>query len=362
MPAYREKDRNTWRVSFNYKDWQGKNRTTCKRGFATKREALQYENEFKQKKSGTMDMDLKAFYEVYKEDHYPRIRESTASMKDYIFEDKILPYFGDMKVRDISARDIIKWQNELLKKIDPNTGEKYSKSYLKTIHNQLSAILNFAVRFYQLKENPAKIAGNIGSERDIETEFWTLEEYRKFANEAMKNPEYYYAFETLYWMGIREGEMLALTKRDIDFTNKVMTINKTYQKVRGVEMTGPTKTAKGSRKIAIPDNLLEELKEYMEMIYDLKDTDRIFNMTKSGLYREMARASKAAGVKKIRVHDIRHSHVSLLINLGYSPVAIAERVGHESIYITFRYAHMFPELRNNMAEKLNGLMDETGDE
>ena len=100
----------------------------------------------------------------------------------------------------------------------------------------------------------------------------------------------------------------------------------------------------------------------MEMIYDLKDTDRIFNMTKSGLYREMARASKAAGVKKIRVHDIRHSHVSLLINLGYSPVAIAERVGHESIYITFRYAHMFPELRNNMAEKLNGLMDETGDE
>ena len=79
-----------------------------------------------------MDMDLKAFYEVYKEDHYPRIRESTASMKDYIFEDKILPYFGDMKVRDISARDIIKWQNELLKKIDPNTGEKYSKSYLKT--------------------------------------------------------------------------------------------------------------------------------------------------------------------------------------------------------------------------------------
>ena len=92
MPAYKDTKRGTWYASFNYKDWQGKQKTALKRGFATKREAVQYETEFKQKKSGTMDMDLKAFYEVYKEDHYPRIRESTASMKDYIFEDNVFYY------------------------------------------------------------------------------------------------------------------------------------------------------------------------------------------------------------------------------------------------------------------------------
>lgn len=357
MPAYKDTKRGTWYASFSYKNWQGINKSALKRGFRTKRDALEYEANFKQRISGSMDMNFKDFYEIYKEEHYPRIRESTGAMKDYIFEDKILPYFGNMKVRDITAKDVIRWQNDLLAYRDPETKMPYKKSYLKTLHNQLSAILNYAVRFYQLKDNPAKIAGNIGSEREVEMDFWTLEEYKLFSEAVMIKPQYYYAFETLYWTGIREGEMLALTKKDIDLKKKIINIDKTFQILHGVEMVGPTKTRKGKRKVVIPDNLCSELEDYMEMLYGLDDNERIFTMTKHGLYREMERGSKAAGVKKIRVHDLRHSHVSLLIHLGYSPVAIAERVGHESIYITFRYAHMFPEVQTNMAEKLNTLME-----
>ena len=76
-------------------------------------------------------------------------------------------------------------------------------------------------------------------------------------------------------------------------------------------------------------------------------------MTKSYLHHEMERGSKLAGVKRIRIHDLRHSHVSHLIELGFSALAIADRVGHESIDITYRYAHLFPSTQIEMADKLD---------
>lgn len=91
------------------------------------------------------------------------------------------------------------------------------------------------------------------------------------------------------------------------------------------------------------------------MQYGLKKKDRIFTVTKSYLHHEMDRGAKAAGVKRIRIHDLRHSHISLLIDMGFSAVAIADRVGHESIEITYRYAHLFPFKQKEMANRLDDL-------
>lgn len=91
------------------------------------------------------------------------------------------------------------------------------------------------------------------------------------------------------------------------------------------------------------------------MQYGLKKKDRIFSVTKSYLHHEMDRGAKAAGVKRIRIHDLRHSHISLLIDMGFSAVAIADRVGHESIEITYRYAHLFPSKQKEMANRLDDL-------
>ena len=103
----------------------------------------------------------------------------------------------------------------------------------------------------------------------------------------------------------------------------------------------------------MPDFLVEEIQEYISQLYGIKGNDRLFEITKSYLKREMERGSKAAGVKKIRIHDLRHSHISLLIEMGFSAVAIADRVGHESIDITYRYAHLFPSTQTEMADKLS---------
>ena len=99
--------------------------------------------------------------------------------------------------------------------------------------------------------------------------------------------------------------------------------------------------------------LVAEMQEYMVMLYGYKRTDRIFQATKSFLHHELDRGCKLSGVKRIRLQDLRHSAVSLLIDLGFSVVAIADRVGHESIEITFWYAHLFPSKQTEMADQLD---------
>ena len=206
MPAYKDKN-NKWYVSFRYQDWTGKKVRKVKRGFETRREALEWERRFLLKENGSMDMPFGNFVEIYKEDLKERLKRSTWIMKISVIDQKILPYFKDKKINEIKASDVIAWQKEIM-------------GYIKA----------------------------------------------------------------LYWA---------------------------------------------------------------------EEDTRLFPITKSYLHREMTRGCDASGVKRIRIHDLRHSHVSLLINMGFSAVAIADRVGHESIDITYRYAHLFPSTQKEIAKKLN---------
>ena len=229
----------------------------------------------------------------------------------------------------------------------------YSPTYLKTLHGQLSAILNHAVRFYGLKSNAAATAGCMGSEKHKEMLFWTKEEYLKFAEVMMDKPQSYYAFEVLYWCGIREGELLALTPADFDLDKGLLSITKSYQRLKGRDVITDPKTPKSVRVIQMPQFLTDEIRDYQKSLYKVQPDQRIFEVTKSYLHHEMDRGAKEAGVKRIRIHDLRHSHVSLLIEMGFSALAIADRVGHESVDITYKYAHLFPSKQQEMAQKLD---------
>lgn len=361
MPAYKEKDRNSWTVKFKHKNWSGETKWVTKRGFATKREALQYERDFLARQSGNLDMSFANFVKVYREERGARVKESTLLMKDNIIDTKLVPYFGKKCMREITTKDVMLWQNAMLAYRDPKDGAPYSKSYLKTIHNQLSAIFNHAVRYYKLAENPARTVGNMGSEKGIEMKYWTREEYLKFSEYMMDDPVGHYYFQMLYWCGLREGEALALTLGDFDFAKKTVSITKTFQHLKGKDVITEPKTPKSNRTVEMPDFLVEDIRDYVGTLYDLKPEERLFPLSKSYLYRKMEQGSKATGLQRIRVHDLRHSHVSLLIHMGYSAVAIAERMGHESIDITFRYAHLFPTVQRQMAADLNALQ-EGGDE
>ncbi len=219
-------------------------------------------------------------------------------------------------------------------------GEKYSATYLKTIHSQLSAIFNHAVRFYHLPYNPAQRAGTIGNEEHKEMLFWTKEEYIKFSDAIMDKPLSFYAFELLYWCGIRVGELLALTPVDFDFDKKTLTINKSYQRLKGRDVITSPKTLKSNRTIKMPQFLCDEIKEYISMLYEIKDNERLFPVTKSYLHHEMDRGAKAAGVKRIRIHDIRHTFATALLEADVDIRYIQEMLGHSSITITEIYTHV----------------------
>lgn len=355
MPVYKDEKKGTWYVMVRYVDWQGTRKQKCKRGFATKREALEWERKFSMQSSSDTSMTFEAFLELYEKDMKLRVKESTWDTKMNIIHTKILPYFGKKKISEISSKDVIAWQNEQLTYRNAK-GEPYSPVYLKTLHNQLSAVLNHAVRFYDLPSNPAAKAGNMGSEKHNEMLFWTTEEYKKFAEEVMDKPLSFYAFEILYWGGLRRGEMLALTPGDIDFENRTITVNKTYRRKAGRDIITSPKSDKSNRTITMPQFLADELQDCMKMLYGIKDTDRIFEgLSIHVLAKDMRSCSEKAGVKRIRIHDLRHSHASLLINLGFSAVAIADRMGHENVEVTYMYAHLFPSKQGEIATQLHDL-------
>ena len=227
MPAYKDNRQGTWYASFYFENWQGVKQKKLKRGFATKKDALAWEREFLLQQAADLTMTFEAFVEIYITDKKKRLRENTWSVKEHIIRTKILPYFKEKRLSEIKPRDVIAWQNEMLNYRDKN-GKAYSPTYLKTLHGQLSAILNHAVRFYGLKSNAAATAGCMGSEKHKEMLFWTKEEYLKFAEVMMDKPQSYYAFEILYWCGIREGELLALTPADFDLDKGLLSITKSY--------------------------------------------------------------------------------------------------------------------------------------
>lgn len=230
MPAYKDSRQGTWYASFYFENWQGVKQKKLKRGFATKKDALAWEREFLLQQAADLTMTFEAFVEIYITDKKKRLRENTWSTKEHIIRTKILPYFKEKRLSEIKPRDVIAWQNEMLNYRDKN-GKAYSPTYLKTLHGQLSAILNHAVRFYGLKSNAAATAGCMGSEKHKEMLFWTKEEYLKFAEAMMDKPQSYYAFEVLYWCGIREG----------DDDDKIRLNQRKPSKYKGLRRFGPEK-------------------------------------------------------------------------------------------------------------------------
>lgn len=310
MPAYKYtlKDGKTtkWYANFYYTDWTGEKKHICKRGFKTQREAKDYERTFLDQQSNNSDILFSSLVENYLEDMEHRLKPTTMENKRFIIVGKLLPYFGRQKVCDIDTIKVRKWQNELISYRDDNN-KPYSQTYLKTVNNQFSAIMNYAVAHYRLGFNPCKVAGSMGRSKADEMNIWTQEQYERFSKGIQKS-SVKLAFDVLFYTGMRSGELLALTPADI-LPNKRIDINKNYAKVKGQELFLEPKTAKGKRNVSIPDFLYDDIVAYTDKLYGIGAGDRIFYFTKSALEKEIKRVAEKVGLEPIRVHDLRHPYV-----------------------------------------------------
>lgn len=201
----------------------------------------------------------------------------------------------------------------------------------------------------------------MGKGKAKEMEYWTQEEFDLFLDTVKDKPVSEMAFKTLFWTGIRIGELLALTLEDFDEEKRTLRINKSYQRIQGRDIVTEPKTEKSNRVITLPDFMVEDLKEYVGRLYGIMEKDRLFAITKAYLEHEMKRGIELSGVKKIRLHDLRHSHAGLLISkLGAQPNVVADRLGHEKIQTTLNtYSHLYPNQGRELADQMDGLMSDT---
>ena len=320
-----------WMVKFNYSDPKtGKTKTEYKRGFESKREAREYEDEFLENltaDSGEEDpLYERTFEDVFHEylmSHKREdIKDSTLQTKYNIFEKHIFPTFRNVLISEITDDDIAEWQAKMKNFVMPN-GKHFSKSFLRTIQSQFNSIINYANSKGYLHQNPLADIKNMGI-KDKRVEFWSTSEYERFA---------YY-----------------------DLEQAVIYVNKTYQRFHRQDIISTPKTPSSVRKVSMPAFLCDELREYIDMLYFPAPDQRIFTITKSKLTNRFHKLSEEAGLRRITVHGLRHSHVSLLISKKYDIFEVSKRIGHKSIKTTQDiYGHLFDEVQKTIANDLDSL-------
>ncbi len=342
MPAYKDEKNNTWYCQFYYKDWTGERKQKRKRGFAKKREAEQWEAEFKtqydfsdkKKIQQCSNMPFSSFVQIYFDE--VSVRKTTKKNKETILNAQILPYFRNLQMDEITPAHIARWQREI-------KGKGYSQTYLRTINSQLKALFHYAERYYGLKDNPCKAVSPMGkSKPSAEMLFWTLEEYEKVLAVIPENDyRFKLILQTLFWSGCRIEELLALKPDDLE-QKDIIRIDQGYNVIDNEEIFDVPKSG-DKRCIMLPDFVYNDIKNYVNSIYGIGNDDRIFMISKSRVNKKLKTYAEKAGVKPIRVHDLRHSHAAYLIDQDVNIMVISKRLGHSNPSITWNvYGHLYP--------------------
>ena len=368
--VYQDKKSKKWYFVANLGfDEKGNRLRYWGRGYKTQKEAKvayeKYMNDFSDsavKINSTMS--YKEFYFTYFEPDYQR------SVSQRTFENRIssmrkhLSYFYNTKLKDINAPMLKKWQNSLSK--------KYSLSYVRLVYGTLQRSLDLAVKLGLINKNIAKQVENVKKQKK-EVDFWTKEEFEKVIN-TFDVSDYYehYTFVLIWFLFmtcVRLGEAQALCWSDIDFANKLLTINKTmwYKSKTEFYIKSP-KTRAGNRTIALDDLTINYLVDWKELQSLYIKTDYVFSYDGTPTARTtphhiIERHAKLAGVHKIKTHALRHSHASLLISLGENAIVIRDRLGHEDIETTLgTYGHLYPNVNREVANKLNNAISTNSNE
>lgn len=354
MPVYKDSN-GKWYVKCNYTDYSGASKQKFKRGFDLQRDAKEWERDFMATQTMQPSMPFKGMIDLYLADTKVRTKQITYETKVNRIDKWIRPYFENRPTNAITPVEIRQWQASL-KTSETMFKKPLSPGYMQNLVVELSSIFNFAVRFYGLSSNPCKVAGNNVGKKQKSMNFWTKEEFDRFIATFEKTDPLYTAFLILYYCGMRIDELEALTAEDVNIPERKITINKTYHLIGGEGVITTPKTEKSIRTITIPAFLADRIAAYERRIYGITPKTRLFELSHSTYARILEEHTRMAGVKRIRLHDLRHSHASLLIELGFSALLVSERLGHENVSTTLNiYSHLFPSKQSEVAEKLQNI-------
>lgn len=357
---YKDSKRGTYYFRITYYDKTNKRQYITRKGFKQRKEAVKKCNEIMDELEGIGQLNRLPFDKLVDEyiDWYSARRKSSSvkALKTHT-NNHLLPYFKSMDVFNMTTQDVMKFQNKKLK-------EGHSGDYLKKMHVYLVSLLNHAMKFYDLKQNVASLVGNFEIESQKRLNYWTLEQFNEFYD-ALATQQQKLFFKLLFYSGARKGEIRALTWRDVNFDDEFIHINKTDY--HG-EVTAP-KTKSAIRDIYLPAHMMNDIKNYLNWYkenniykddyvlfgtffkaYSESTIDRWFNTALKVLDNQLPDGQT---FPRIVIHELRHSHASMLVNHGASIMVIAQRLGHaDSNEVYNRYGHLYPSTQKEIVKFL----------
>lgn len=353
----------TYKCEGSYVDIDGVPHRYHKRGFSSAEEAKEWERTFLLKATNEVNNNItfKELYVVYKDAKLSKIKSTSMYKVDQIVNLHLLPYWGGVKLNKITVDKVENWQAELLNISYSKNGNniKYANSHLEIIQTRFKSIIKFGITKGFVNDMRLSMFEIAKRKDEIKKEmlFWQPYEFMKFIKEIDQH-RFYTFFNTLYWCGLRSGEALALTWNDIDLDKRIIKIRKSYSK-HGKIISTP-KTDNSIRDVIIPEMCFKALLQHHEThkkIIGYSDNRYVFDFDKplddNSIRYVKNRACQKAGIKQIRIHDFRHSHVSLLINQGFSPFDIAKRLGHTVEMVNNVYGHWFTDAQQSMVDRLD---------
>lgn len=356
-----------FRANLGYDSVTGKQIQKYRSGFSTKKEArAEYSKLILAAEEGlAMEKKQPSFKQFIEEIYLPwyktQVKESTYKNRLNTIE-KHFNFFYRKKVNEIEPIHVQTWQLKLAKDYSPN--------YVRIIQGMLSLAFDRAIILGLAKKNPARMVGNIKSKK-VKVDFWTLEEFQKVISLLYKGDYYEHYLFICFWLlfttGLRIGEAAALQWEDIDFESGIISVTKTlyYKSMNEYTFVDP-KTSASIRTVVIDKDTIRELKDWMEVQKKvLKDCNFVLSYSgiptsKHTLPRALEKLAGLAGVHRIKIHALRHSHVALLISMGVNPLIVKDRLGHEKIQTTLgTYGHLYPNSNFEVAKMLGGIINFT---
>ncbi|MFK3937952.1 tyrosine-type recombinase/integrase [Alkalihalobacillus sp. NPDC078783] len=344
------------------------NRRRKIRVFDSRKEAEAYEDELyhvynTKQIFGERKLSFEFVKNIYLEDRKVHTKQNTSSMTQYVVEKHITPYFIDSNLRSLTVGDIRKFQLKLIESGMAN----------KTINNImviLKGIFKQALEENAMSFNPADNVSSL-KKQTKQMKFWTPEQFKLFLSLIKEEDFLFKAFySTAFLTGMRCGEMLALNWNDIDTYRREINVYKALSYNRSQLVISEPKTRSSIRRISINNKLLLLLDEWKQKQIELfrllgmshSNETHVFQYkdvppTKDIFSRRIRTICKGSDLEPIRLHDLRHSHVALLIHQKEDYATIKERLGHASIKTTIDvYGHLYPNKQQETADKLDDFL------
>ena len=321
----------------------------------------------KKVKMGEWYQEAMAWYNGQRE-QYPCAEISNARSFERVFKAYCNEGYSSIVSKaignDNSRKVSVKTEN-LIVALWRTNGKPFKDTYLASMHRELSNVMTFCMKYYGLTMNPCRLVGPMGKYEAEEMKIWTKDQFEIYLAHEDKRP-YHVAFNVLFYSGLREGELLALTPRDLLDKTYALDVRKNFANVEGKDIFLTPKTESGRRIVTLPKSVYEELKQYVKDI-DCAPDQRIFYFKRAGLWNEFRNCTSRAQLPPIRIHDIRHSHVSMLIDMGFNVKQIADRVGHKNAATTMKtYSHLYAgrdiELAKRLDEQINSINEDVSGE